>query len=81
MSRTVAEELVETLAQAGVHRIYGLVGDSLNPVTDALHRSGKVDWVPSATKKRRLLQPEPKRSSQASWRSAREAAARATSMS
>src|SRR5579859_6210410 len=45
MSRTVAEELVETLAQAGVQRIYGLVGDSLNPVTDALHRSGKVEWV------------------------------------
>lgn len=45
MSRTVADELVETLAQAGVQRIYGLVGDSLNPVTDALHRSGKVQWV------------------------------------
>lgn len=45
MSRTVAEELVETLAQAGVQRIYGLVGDSLNPVTDALHRSAKVEWV------------------------------------
>jgi len=45
MSRTVAEELVETLAQAGVERIYGLVGDSLNPVTDALHRSGKIEWV------------------------------------
>jgi pyruvate dehydrogenase (quinone) len=45
MSRTVAEQLVETLAQAGVQRIYGLVGDSLNPVTDALHRSGKVEWI------------------------------------
>jgi pyruvate dehydrogenase (quinone) len=45
MSRTVAEELVETLAQAGVQRIYGLVGDSLNPVIDALHRSSKVEWV------------------------------------
>jgi pyruvate dehydrogenase (quinone) len=45
MSRTVAEELVESLAQAGVQRIYGLVGDSLNPVTDALHRSGKIEWV------------------------------------
>jgi len=45
MSRTVVEELVETLAQDRVQRIYGLVGDSLNPVTDALHRSGKVDWV------------------------------------
>jgi len=45
MSRTVAKELVETLAHAGVRRIYGLVDDSLNPVTDALHRSGNVDWV------------------------------------
>ena len=45
MSRTVADALVDTLAQAGVQRIFGLVGDSLNPVTDALHRSGKIDWV------------------------------------
>jgi pyruvate dehydrogenase (quinone) len=45
MAPTLADELVETLAQAGVRRIYGLVGDSLNPVTDALHRSGMLDWV------------------------------------
>jgi pyruvate dehydrogenase (quinone) len=41
----VADELIETLVQAGVQRMYGLVGDSLNPVTDALHRSGKIDWI------------------------------------
>jgi len=45
MSRTVAEQLVETLAESGVQRIYGLVGDSLNPVTDALHRNGKIEWI------------------------------------
>src|ERR1700735_988246 len=45
MSRTIAEALVDTLAQAGVQRIYGLVGDSLNPVTDAIRRNGKVQWV------------------------------------
>ena len=45
MSRTVAEELVDTVAQAGVQRVYGIVGDSLNPVTDAIRRSGKVHWV------------------------------------
>src|SRR5580698_5208291 len=45
MSKTIAEDLVDTLAQAGVQRIYGLVGDSLNPVTDAIRRSGKVQWV------------------------------------
>jgi pyruvate dehydrogenase (quinone) len=35
MARTVAEHLVDTLAAAGVQRVYGVVGDSLNPVTDA----------------------------------------------
>src|SRR5436305_1580295 len=45
MARTLAEHLVDTLAQAGVERIYGIVGDSLNPVTDAIRRSGKVRWV------------------------------------
>ncbi len=45
MARTVAEELVDTLAQAGVQRIYGIVGDSLNPVTDAIRRSDKLQWV------------------------------------
>jgi pyruvate dehydrogenase (quinone) len=45
MSRTVAEDLVDSLAAAGVQRIYGIVGDSLNPVTDAIRRSDKVQWV------------------------------------
>ncbi len=45
MSRTVAEYLVDTLAEAGVQRISGIVGDSLNPVTDAVRRSNKIRWV------------------------------------
>lgn len=45
MSQTVAEDLVATLARAGVQRIYGVVGDSLNPVTDAIRRNGKIRWV------------------------------------
>jgi pyruvate dehydrogenase (quinone) len=45
MSQTVAEDLVDTLAKAGVKRVYGIVGDSLNPVTDALRRNGKIEWV------------------------------------
>jgi pyruvate dehydrogenase (quinone) len=45
MARTVADNLVDTLVRAGVQRIYGVVGDSLNPVTDALRRSGKIQWV------------------------------------
>src|SRR4051812_48055254 len=45
MSRTVAEHLVDTLAQAEVRQIYGIVGDSLNPVTDAIRHSDSVQWV------------------------------------
>ncbi|NUS54805.1 MAG: pyruvate dehydrogenase [Streptomycetaceae bacterium] len=43
---TVAEQLVTVLRQAGVRRIYGVVGDSLNPVVDAIRRSdGAIEWV------------------------------------
>ncbi len=42
---TVADQMVETLAAAGVARIYGIVGDSLNGFTDALHRHGGIEWV------------------------------------
>jgi pyruvate dehydrogenase (quinone) len=45
MPKTVAEQFVETLAAAGVKRIYGIVGDSLNGLTDALRRQGKIEWV------------------------------------
>ena len=45
MSRTVADQLAEILAAAGVKRIYGIVGDSLNGLTDAIRRQGKIDWV------------------------------------
>jgi pyruvate dehydrogenase (quinone) len=43
--QTVADQLVEVLVQAGVKRIYGIVGDSLNALTDAIRRSGELDWV------------------------------------
>jgi pyruvate dehydrogenase (quinone) len=45
MARTVAEGLWEMLASAGVRRCYGIVGDALNPVIDALRRNGSVDFV------------------------------------
>ena len=41
----VADELIRRLAEAGVERIYGVVGDSLNPVTDALRLNNKVKWI------------------------------------
>lgn len=42
--RTVADQFAETLAAAGVKRIYGIVGDSLNGITDAICRQGKIEW-------------------------------------
>ncbi len=45
MSRNVAETIVETLHGVGVERIYGVVGDSLNALTEALRRSGKIAWI------------------------------------
>ena len=45
MAKTVAEQFVEVLAAAGVKRIYGIVGDSLNGLTDAIRRQGKIEWI------------------------------------
>src|SRR5499433_2170477 len=45
MARTVADHLVGILSHAGVKWVYGVVGDSLNPVTDAIRRSGALQWV------------------------------------
>jgi pyruvate dehydrogenase (quinone) len=44
MSQTVAEILIGVLEQIGVKHIFGLIGDSLNPLADAVRRS-KIDWI------------------------------------
>src|SRR5882672_1799136 len=41
----VADRLVQTLSAAGVARIYGLVGDSLNGITDSLQARSEIKWV------------------------------------
>src|ERR1700689_4955058 len=45
MTRTAADYMAEALAQAGVKRIYGVVGDSLNGFTDSLRRLKSIEWV------------------------------------
>jgi pyruvate dehydrogenase (quinone) len=45
MARNVADLMWEMLEKAGVKRCYGIVGDALNPVIDALHRNGKIEFV------------------------------------
>ena len=45
MTRLVADQFIETLVAAGVKRIYGVVGDSLNGLTDVIRRRGDIEWV------------------------------------
>ncbi|MGR9251214.1 thiamine pyrophosphate-binding protein [Rhizobium leguminosarum] len=45
MPRTVADQFVESLVAAGVKRIYAIIGDSLNGLTDAIRRQGKNQTV------------------------------------
>lgn len=42
---TVARHIIDTLHESGVERIYGVPGDSLNGVTDAIRQAGTLDWV------------------------------------
>lgn len=42
---TAADFMVNTLKHAGVKRVYGVVGDSLNGFTDSMRRLGGLDWV------------------------------------
>jgi pyruvate dehydrogenase (quinone) len=42
---TVADQFAEVLAAAGVKRIYGIVGDSLNGLTDSIRRQEKIEWI------------------------------------
>ncbi|MGW8762999.1 pyruvate dehydrogenase [Streptomyces sp. NPDC055815] len=43
--QNVAEQFVDILVRAGVRRLYGVVGDSLNPVVDAIRRTRAIDWI------------------------------------
>jgi pyruvate dehydrogenase (quinone) len=45
MAKTVGDRLWEMLISAGVRRCYGIVGDALNPVIDAMRRNGGIDFV------------------------------------
>ena len=50
MARSIADQLIAQLIDAGVSHIYGIVGDSLNPIVDAVRRTrgsakGGIDWI------------------------------------
>ncbi len=42
---TVAELIVSTIADQGVRTVWGVVGDALNPVTDAIRREDRIEWI------------------------------------
>lgn len=45
MARKIAEQLIDTLAEVGVERIYAVTGDSLNEVNEAVRKSDKIKWI------------------------------------
>lgn len=45
MTRTLSDQFVDILVHAGVKRVYGIVGDSLNGITDALRRQREIEWI------------------------------------
>ena len=45
MAKKVADLIVGTLAAAGVERIYGITGDSLNGITDSIRRQKRIRWI------------------------------------
>jgi len=45
MAKKVAEVFIETLVKAGVKRVYGVVGDSLNGLTDVIRKSKQIEWL------------------------------------
>ena len=48
MARRVADQFADTLAAAGVKRVYGIVDDSLNGLTDAMRRQGLTLYMVKA---------------------------------
>jgi hypothetical protein len=62
---------------AGVKRIYGVVGDSLNGITDSIRCQGKIEWIHVRHEEVAAFAGAPKHSSPAPWPFAQGAAAQA----
>jgi pyruvate dehydrogenase (quinone) len=45
VARTVARVIVDALSELGVHQVFGVVGDALNPLTDAIRTTENLEWV------------------------------------
>jgi thiamine pyrophosphate-dependent acetolactate synthase large subunit-like protein len=60
MTKTVADQFAETLAAVGVKRIYGIVGDSLNGLTDSIRRQERSSGFTCATRRWPHSRPAPR---------------------
>ena len=80
LQKTIAEIVVETLIAAGVKRVYGVVGDSLNAIVNRSAATMRSSGFTYATKRRLPLPPVHKPISPVNWRSALEVAAQAMSI-
>ena len=69
--KNVAEVIVDVLASVDVRRVYGVAGDSLNGLTDAIFSHDDVAWIHVRHEEVAPLPPAPKRTSRASCASAR----------
>lgn len=45
MARTVARVIIDALKDLGVRHVFGVVGDALNPLTDAIRTTEELTWV------------------------------------
>ena len=45
MSQNVCESLLSILMEAGVGQIFGVTGDALNPLLEAIRKEDRVDWI------------------------------------
>ncbi len=41
----VAEQIVGGLVELGVTTVWGVAGDALNPITDAIRREDRISWI------------------------------------
>ena len=57
MGRKVADQLIETIYEAGIKHIYAVTGDSLNEVNDAVRTHNTVKWVHVRHEEAGLTQP------------------------
>ncbi len=59
MSRTVAQVIVDGIAQLGVRQVFGVVGDALNPLTDAIRHEDDLDGWAAGTRRPPPSPPAP----------------------